>query len=70
MPTWSFFAEPEVSSVVMVVANVVGEKSLQVNLIESDDMLQQIALTTLNPSLRNAVLLRILERCPYSEDIH
>ena len=37
--TWSFFAEPEVSSVVMVVANVVGEKSLQVKLIESDDMI-------------------------------
>ncbi len=37
--TWSFFAEPEVSSVVMVVANVVGEKSPQVKLIESDDMI-------------------------------
>jgi len=38
--TWSFFAEPEVSSVVMVVANVVGEKSLQVKLIESDDVIK------------------------------
>jgi len=38
--SWSFFAEPEVSSVVMVVANVVGEKSLQVKFIESDDMIK------------------------------
>ena len=39
-PTWSILGEPEVSSVVMVVANVVGGKSLQVKLIESDDVIK------------------------------
>ncbi len=68
--TWSFFAEPEVSSVVMVVANVVGEKSLQVKLIENDDMIQQVAPTTLDPSLRDAVLPRAPERSSNRPDSH
>ena len=69
-PTWSFFAEPEVSSVFMVVPNIVGEKSLQVKLIENDDMIQQVAPTTLDPSLRDAVLPRTPERGSNRPDSH
>jgi len=54
----------------MVVANVVGDESLQVKLIESDDMLQQVAPTTLDPSLRDAVLPRTPERGSNRLDSH
>src|ERR1700731_3290957 len=69
-PTWGFFAEPEVSSVVMVVANVVGEKSLQGKLIESDDMIKEVGPKTLNPSRRDAVLPRAPERSSNRLDSH
>jgi len=53
----------------MVVANVVGEKSFQVKLIKSDDMISQVAPTTLDPSLRDAVLPRTPERGSNRPDI-
>jgi hypothetical protein len=68
--TWSFFAESEVSSVVMAVANVIREKSLQVKLIEGDDVVQQVAPTAFNPRLHDPVLPETLERCPHWTDIY
>src|SRR5882672_3839806 len=36
----------------------------------SDDMIQQVAPATLNPSLRDPILPRTPERCPHRTDIH
>ena len=46
----------------MVVADILGKQPLQVVLVEGDDLVQQIAPTTLNPPLRNSVLPRAPER--------
>jgi hypothetical protein len=38
--------------------------------VHCNDVVQQVAPTTLNPSLRDAILPGTLERCPHRTDIH
>src|SRR5260370_4926925 len=54
----------------MVVADIIGKEPLHVALIKGDDMVRQIAPTTLDPSLRHAVLPRTLDRGPNRTDGH
>jgi hypothetical protein len=67
---WRFLGKPEVRSVLMVVAHVIGEQSLQVEIVQGDDVIQQIAPAALNPSLRDTVLPRTLERGSYRPHGH
>jgi hypothetical protein len=53
-------AEAEVGSVLVVVANVFVEKSLQVPLVERNHVVEQIASTALNPAFRDSILPRAL----------
>jgi|SRR6202795_775962 len=48
--------ESEMRAVLVVVADILIEKSLQVAFIECDDLIQQIAAATAYPSLRNSIL--------------
>jgi hypothetical protein len=48
----------------MVVAHIIAEESLQVEIVQGDDVVQKVPPTTLNPSLRDSVLPRTLERSP------
>src|SRR5580704_13519959 len=57
-------------SVLMVVADILCEEALQVALVEGDNMVQQIAPTTLNPPLSNSVLPRTAERGAYWSYAH
>src|SRR3974390_30438 len=49
-------------AVLMVIANVVEEKSLQLPFVHSNDMIQQLPPTAFDPALRHQVLPRTLER--------
>ena len=64
------FVQAKVSSVFMVVADIVGEKALQVALVEGNDVIQKIPPTTLNPAFSDSVLPRTLERCPNRTNSH
>jgi hypothetical protein len=59
-----------VGSVFVIVANEVGKKALQVALIDRDDVVQQVAPTTLDPPLRDPVLPRTPERGSNRPDSH
>jgi len=48
-------------SVFVIVVDILREEPLQVTLIEGDDVVQQVAPTTLNPPLRDPVLPRTPE---------
>lgn len=59
---WSFFVQPEMRSVFVVVADVRRKQSFQVLLIDRNDVVQQIAATAFNPSFRDSVLPRTFKR--------
>src|SRR5215469_2629777 len=49
-------------AVIVVIANVVEEKSLQMPFVHSNDMIQQLPPTAFDPALRHPVLPWTLER--------
>jgi len=55
---WRILREPQMRSVLMVVAHVLSHKSSQVSLIEDDHVIEQISSATSHPALRNPVLPR------------
>ena len=60
--------KPQVRPVFLVVADVIGQKPLQVLFIERDHVVQQIAPTTLDPALGYTVLPRTRERGSQGSD--
>ena len=63
-------AQPEVGAIVVEIANVIAQKSLQMGFIESDDMVEHIAAAASDPALGNAVLPRAVDRgtpCSWNE---
>jgi hypothetical protein len=58
------------SSVFVIVVHVVREESLQMTLVQSDDVVEQFASATADPSLGNAVLPRTLKRGLDASDLH
>ena len=61
-PRWRSLPESEVCAVLVVVANVVGEKSLQMGFVHRNDVIQQVSPTPFDPPLRHRVLPSTLER--------
>jgi hypothetical protein len=55
-------SQAQVSAVVVVIANVVSKKSLQMAFVESDDGVEQIAAAASHPTLGNTVLPEALDR--------
>ncbi len=55
------FVQRKMRSVVVVVTEVLVHKTLQVPLIENDDMIQEVSSTIPDPALGNAVLSRASE---------
>jgi hypothetical protein len=60
--------QAEVGSIFVVVANIIREQPLQMPLVQHDDMIEQIAPATLDPSLRDTILPWTFERGPHSPD--
>ena len=56
-------AKPKMGSVVMVIGDVLREHSLQMSLVQRDDMIEQLAAATSHPALGHAILPRALHRC-------
>ena len=54
----------------MVIANVVSKKSLQMALVESDDVVEQISTAASHPALSDSVLPGTLNGGPYTADRH
>ena len=48
--------EPQMSSVLVLVADVLSHQTLQMPRIEDDDVIQQVSSATADPTLSNAVL--------------
>jgi hypothetical protein len=66
----SLLAQPEVSAVLVVVADVVGQDSPEMALVERNDVVQQITPAALYPSLRSSVLPGTLAGCPHGSHSH
>jgi len=62
--------ESEMRAVVVIVADVISEQPFQMMFIQRNDVIQQIATTALDPSLRHTVLPRTLERSSHRSDGH
>jgi hypothetical protein len=54
--TWCFFLESKMSPVFVVIAHIVGNKSLQVLPVDRNHMVEQIAPATLDPAFGHPVL--------------
>ena len=65
-----FLSESQMSSVVVVVADVIGKKPLQVLLVDRNHMIEQVPATTLDPALCNPVLPWTLVRGLYGSNLH
>ena len=63
-----FLRQREMSSIVVIIADVLIHQALQMALIENDHMVEQIAAAVANPTLGNAVLPRTSITCPLGLD--
>jgi len=52
----------EMRAVLVVIAYIFGQKSLQVALVERNDMIEQVPAATSHPALRDSILPWTLER--------
>src|SRR5258708_13068231 len=58
---WRSLPERKMRAVLVVVADVFRKQPIQMAFVHCDDVVQQVAPTTLNPSLRDAILPRTFE---------
>ena len=50
---WSSLPESQMRAVLMIVADIFGEQSLQMVFVRGDDVIQQVTAATLDPALRD-----------------
>ena len=60
---WRSLPESQMRAVLVVVANLPRERSLQTAFVDCNDVVQEVTTATLDPRLRDAVLPRSFERC-------
>jgi hypothetical protein len=63
-----FLAEPEMPPVLVIMADVLSQKSFQMLFVDCDHMIEQITAATLDPTLRNSVLPGAREGSPDGSD--
>jgi len=68
--TGSALVEAEVSAVIVIIMDVLGKESLQMALVPSDDMIEQVAPTASHPALSNSILPGTLDGGSYASDLH
>ena len=54
----------------MVITNVIAKKSLQMVLVQSDDVVEEIAAAASDPALGNPVLPRAVDRGLHASHVH
>src|ERR1700675_3252251 len=57
-------------AVLVVVADILGDKALQMAFVHCDDVIQQFATATAYPTLRNSILPRTPQRSAGTFDFH
>src|SRR5712691_5039650 len=57
-PCWRVLGQPQMGSIVVVVADIFAHESFQMAFIEHDHMVQQVAAATPNPTLCSSILPR------------
>jgi len=62
--------KPEVRSVVMIIGDVFKEESLQMVLVQSNDVVEQIPSAAADPALSNTVLPRAPDSSLRGDDLH
>jgi hypothetical protein len=62
--------KPEVRSVVMIIGHVFKEESLQMVLVQSNDVVEQIPSAAADPALSNTVLPRAPDGSLRGDDLH
>src|SRR5271169_2774405 len=65
-----FLPESKMRTVFVVVAHVFREQAFEMAFVHRDDLVQQITPAALDPSFRDSVLPRTLERSPNRPDAH
>jgi hypothetical protein len=65
-----FLVQSGVGAVMVIIEDVPGEKSFQVVLVQSDDMIEEIPTIASDPALSNAVLPGTLDRGFYARHVH
>src|SRR5262252_5415400 len=68
--TRCFLIQSEVGAVLVIIADVLGKKSLQMVLAQSDNVVEHIAAAAFDPALGNAVLPRALEGGSHVRHVH
>ena len=66
---WCSLPESEMRAVLVVVADVFREQSLQMAFVHCNDVVQQVTAATLDPSLRDAILPRTFEGGSHRPDL-
>jgi hypothetical protein len=62
--------QSEVCAVIVVVREVIGDESLQMSLVQRNDMVKQFASAASDPTLRDAILPRALDGGLHARDLH
>src|SRR5215469_3033382 len=63
-------AQPKVRAVFVMVGDVLGKQPLQVPLVESNHVVEQLAATAPHPTLGDAILPGTFERGPHGVNVH
>jgi hypothetical protein len=66
---WCLLRQAEVSSILVIVANIVREQSFQMAFVHRNNVVQQITAAAFDPTLCHAVLPRAFERDPDWPDL-
>ena len=67
--SWRFLAQPKMSSVVMMVSDVLGQKPPEMALVPGEDVVQQLTSATAHPALGHSVLPGALHRGLQASDL-
>src|ERR1700674_4685712 len=65
-----FLSQSEMSSVFVVVRDIIGKQSTKMGLFQSHPVIQQVPAAALDPTLCNAILPRTLEGSADTLDFH
>jgi hypothetical protein len=67
---WGLLVQPEMGAVIMVVRDELLEESLEMSLIQGDDLIEQLAPAAADPALRDSILPRALDGGSHADHLH
>src|SRR5216683_5827236 len=62
--------QPKVRSVFVIIGDVIGEKSLQMSLVQRDCVVEQLTAAASHPALSHSILPRASNRRAHWHDLH